>query len=178
MEAAEREAPLEIPNPTEQAKLDHATITSAGRYVVCRLGAKRLAVAVDHVLEVRPMPRCARMPGVADFVRGVANVRGEATYVIDLGELLALESDGDRANERMLLVKPPGQQQAVGLAVDAVLDFALLTGAEVAGDDEGGELAGFLCEVCRFEGEPLRVLDVEGLLGSGVIGEWAEGPRD
>mgnify|MGYP001796526106 CR=1 FL=1 len=40
---------------------------------------------------------------------------------------------------------------------------------QVADDDEGGELAGFLCQVCQFQGEPVRVLDVEGLLGSGVL---------
>ncbi len=157
---------------------EQVDVEAAARYTVCQVGSQRLAIAVDHVLEVRPGRRYTALPGLAAFVRGIANIQGEAVPVIGLAQLLEIEAVANPAWERLLLVKPPGQQRAVGLVVDRVLDLKLLRGPRPAGMEPQGALAGFLTQECELDGEPVRVLDVDALLRSGVIETLAQTRRE
>jgi len=150
-------------------------VEAASRYVVFSVGPERYAVAVDSVLEVRPSPRCTPLPNVAGFVRGVAHVRGEMVIVLDLADLLGVPSADDSMRERVLLVKPPGQDQVGALLADEVLDLALLSERTLSEGTVRGPVAPYLRESCRFEGQAIRVLDVAGLFTSGVIREMARG---
>jgi chemotaxis signal transduction protein len=170
------EAEAAIEEPTDEPVVT-PSIETAARYTICQAGSQRVAIAVDHVLEVRPGRRYAALPGMAAFVRGVANVQGEAIPVLELAGLLGVEGEGNPNWERLLLVKPPGQGQTVGIVVDRVLDLNLLTGVGQTDGEVEGELAGYLTEVCEFEGEPVRVLDVGGLLRSGAIEMLAQTRR-
>ena len=153
-------------------------VEAAARFTVCQVGAQRLAIAVDHVLEVRPGRRYTSLTGMAAFVRGVANIQGEAVPVIGLGQLLGIEAAANPIWERLLLVKPPGQQRAIGLMVDRVLDLKLLRGPWRAEGESTGALAGFLTQECELDGEAVRVLDVAALLRSGAIETLAQIRRE
>jgi chemotaxis signal transduction protein len=133
---------------------------------------------VDQVLEVRPGRRYTTLPGMAAFVRGVANIQGEAVPVIGLAQLMGVEAAGNPTWERLLLVKPPGQQRTVGFVVDRVLDLKLLRGPWRADTEPAGALAGFLTQECEMDGAPVRVLDVDALLRSGVIETLAQVRRE
>ena len=166
------------PESSEPAAVDtipSKPVEAASRYVVFSVGPERYAVAVDSVLEVRPSPRCTPLPNVAGFVRGVAHVRGEMVIVLDLADLLGVPSADDSLRERVLLVKPPGQDQVGALLADEVLDLALLSERTLSEGTVRGPVAPYLRESCRFEGQAIRVLDVAGLFASGVIREMARG---
>jgi chemotaxis signal transduction protein len=153
-------------------------VETAARFTVCQVGAQRLAIAVDHVLEVRPGRRYTALPGMAAFVRGVANIQGEAVPVIGLGQLLGIEATANPIWERLLLVKPPGQTRVIGLVVDRVLDLKLLRGPWLAEAEPEGALAGFLTQESELDGELVRVLDVAALLRSGLIETLAQIRRE
>ena len=145
------------------------TVETAARFTVCQVGPQRVAIAVDHVLEVRPGRRYTTLPGMAAFVRGVTNIQGEAVPVIGLGQLLGVEVASNPTWERLLLVRPPGQPRTIGLVVDRVLDLKLLRGPWRTEGEPEGALAGFLTQESELDGERVRVLDVGALLRSGVI---------
>lgn len=52
--------------------------------IVFKLGTEEYAIRIDQVKEVTVTPNITRMPRTPDFVKGVANVRGDIIAIIDL----------------------------------------------------------------------------------------------
>ncbi|WP_299759669.1 chemotaxis protein CheW [uncultured Pontibacter sp.] len=52
--------------------------------IVFRLGTEEYAIRIDQVKEVTVTPNVTRMPRTPDFVKGVANIRGDIIAIIDL----------------------------------------------------------------------------------------------
>lgn len=96
------------------------TDRTAGKVVVCRIGARRFALPVAAVREVCTGFSLVRVPGVAAPVEGVANVRGTLVTVIRGAELFDLAGDGPGSNWLVVLGIRSGR---IGIGVDEVLDL-------------------------------------------------------
>jgi purine-binding chemotaxis protein CheW len=93
-------------------------VESAQEHVVVRLGGCRYALAMSSVAEVGRPPGLTRVPGVPEWVAGVANWRGRVLAVLDVRPLLGGQlADVGRAG-RMVVLTRAGI--AVGLLVEAV----------------------------------------------------------
>lgn len=100
---------------------------AAHRVLAVRAGARMLALPIESVVEtMRPMP-VVPLAGAPSFVRGLAVIRGLATPVVDLAELLgaAGEAPGRFVTLRL------GERQ-LALAVEAVLGLSALEPAALA----------------------------------------------
>lgn len=95
----------------------HAGAPADGAVVV-RLGGTRYGIAMDAVAEVGKMPRLTRVPGVPEWLPGVANFRGRILPVLDLRPLLnaPLISPGTAA--RLLVLSKDGT--GLGLLTEGV----------------------------------------------------------
>ncbi|MAD44489.1 MAG: chemotaxis protein CheW [Oceanospirillaceae bacterium] len=82
----------------------------AGRHFVADMG---------EVAEILQPPRLTKVPGVRNWVLGVANVRGRLVPVMDLAGLLGLPSKANWRSRRVLVVEQ--DDHLSGLLVDAVL---------------------------------------------------------
>ncbi|MCK9467881.1 MAG: chemotaxis protein CheW [Porticoccaceae bacterium] len=90
------------------------------RGAVCfRLLGQPLAVLLEEVSEVVEVPPYTRLPGVKQWVRGIANVRGKLIPIIDLARFLGGRLQAVPQRQRVLLVEQNGI--AAGLIVDEVL---------------------------------------------------------
>lgn len=74
------------------AKEDHGEKV---QLIVFRLGTEQYALHIDQIREVVPTPSVARLPQSPDFVRGVANIRGNIIAIIDLEICLGLSAADD-----------------------------------------------------------------------------------
>lgn len=83
------------------------------------LAGVRYVAPMDEVAEVVPPPACTRIPGVCDWVNGVANVRGRLMAVMDLAQFLGQEMAPDSTRKRLLVVDEAGLY--TGMMVDEVL---------------------------------------------------------
>ncbi|MDX5423478.1 MAG: chemotaxis protein CheW [Hymenobacteraceae bacterium] len=54
--------------------------------IVFKLGAEDYAIKIEQVKEVTVTPHVTRMPRTPDFVKGVANIRGDIIAIMDLEE--------------------------------------------------------------------------------------------
>jgi purine-binding chemotaxis protein CheW len=52
--------------------------------IVFKLGAEFYAIKIDQVKEVTITPEITRMPRTPDFVKGVANIRGDIIAIVDM----------------------------------------------------------------------------------------------
>jgi twitching motility protein PilI len=80
MESDCREAAAGLPE-----KVEHREEWSG---IAFRLGDQQLLAPMGEVVETLPMPQLSIVPNTADWVHGIANVRGRLLPVIDLHGLL------------------------------------------------------------------------------------------
>lgn len=89
--------------------------------VVFLLADQEFALPVDAVREILRVPeQLARVPGAADFVEGMVNLRGTVLPVLDHRRRLGLPGGGRGHRQRIVVVEGAGG--STGFTVDAVRD--------------------------------------------------------
>lgn len=96
---------------------------AGNQVVIFALGDDRFAVDVGQVREVLRTPPLTRLPGAPEYVRGVANLRGEVVPVVDLRVKLG-EPEGDHEDTRVVVCELEGE--VIGIEVDEVQEVATL----------------------------------------------------
>lgn len=61
--------------------------------IVFKLGAEYYGIKIEQVKEVTVTPSITRMPRTPDFVKGVANIRGDIIAIMDLEERFGIRPD-------------------------------------------------------------------------------------
>jgi purine-binding chemotaxis protein CheW len=61
--------------------------------IVFRLGNEEYALSIDQIKEVVITPTIARIPLTQNYIKGVANIRGNVLAIIDLAERFGVSSD-------------------------------------------------------------------------------------
>jgi twitching motility protein PilI len=90
--------------------------------VAFRLGGETFLVARDEAREIMGLPSpLTRVPGSREWIRGLANVRGQLLPVIDLKQYLGSGVTQPGRNTRVIVVNH--REVPAGLIVDEVLGF-------------------------------------------------------
>ncbi len=84
-----------------------------------QLGEERYAVASKYVVEVHPLVDLAPLPCTPAFLRGIVNVRGRVTPVIDIKQFFDLPDQGLTDLHRIILVRDSDLE--IGLLADVVI---------------------------------------------------------
>ena len=96
------------------------------KVIVFQLADKEYAIPVSHVQGIEKLIHITRVPKTPQFVKGVINLRGVVTPIIDLRERFNLPVSGDEETARIIIVMLENME--VGFVVDSandVLDIAL-----------------------------------------------------
>jgi purine-binding chemotaxis protein CheW len=136
--------------------------------VIFRIGALICAAPAGIVREILPRLPATRIPGVAEAIEGLVNVRGTLLTVLD-GHVL-LQQERRAADEGAIVVVDVAHRR-YGLGVGQVLDFAEVPAQSVA---ERGDLPGVDPRLVRAVGMrdegPFILLDIDRLLETIVGG--------
>jgi len=89
-----------------------------------RLDGRNFVSPMEQITEILHEPHCTKIPRVKSWVRGVANVRGKLLPIVNLGELLRLNSITNHHESRVLIVEH--ENIFAGLIVDAMLGMQTL----------------------------------------------------
>ncbi len=74
--------------------------------IVFKLGDEEYAMPIEQIKEVVLTPRIAKVPQTPDYIRGVANIRGNIIAIMDLGQKFALQEavlDAQTANYTLVV---------------------------------------------------------------------------
>lgn len=95
--------------------------TSGERQVVVVVGPYRIGVPLRYVMEVHPVPHVTPLPGVAAWIRGVWNRRGEVAALVDLRRLFDVGGAAPGRQQRVIAIRDSGGRRMTSLLVDAVV---------------------------------------------------------
>ncbi|MED3660420.1 chemotaxis protein CheW [Ureibacillus sp. FSL K6-8385] len=90
------------------------------KVIVFQLADKEYAIPVSHVQGIEKMIHITRVPGTERFVKGVINLRGVVTPIIDLRERFGLPPAEKTESVRIIIVQLDGME--AGFIVDSAND--------------------------------------------------------
>ena len=113
-----------------KAKVDGSMVNQQ-QLVVFKLGGEDFGVDISQVREIIRKGTITVVPSAPEFVKGVINLRGQITTIIDLRKKLGLaeKADGGEQQERVIVVEVG--KNTVGMAVDAVTEVTYLSETDI-----------------------------------------------
>jgi chemotaxis signal transduction protein len=145
------------------------------RHLLFSLAGTRYAVALDRLVELGLPPRTTPVPQVPDWVRGVANLRGDVIAVVDLAAFFGLEPASGGGAARLLVVRDGRGEAAAGLLVDEVHGLVSLAEPEAPADRVADRVAPFLAGVAEHRDRLVAVVDLERFFNSPEVRQFEPG---
>ena len=109
---------------------EHSTELSEQQYATFYVGNLLLGIDIKQVQEINRQLNVPDVPQAPECVRGVINLRGEVTTVIDLRNILGLEQSEVTRTSRNLIVN--SGEETIGLLVDRISDILALSSAQIS----------------------------------------------
>jgi purine-binding chemotaxis protein CheW len=97
-------------------------ITETRQYMTFKLGDELFAIDVAQVREVLEVSQITKVPTAPQYMRGVVNVRGQATPVVDLRLRFGLPRGADSVHSRIIVMELQldGEATVLGGVADSV----------------------------------------------------------
>ncbi|QEL15414.1 chemotaxis protein CheW [Limnoglobus roseus] len=159
-----------IPDDDEPEVVRERVPEVGSRYVVFELGHTPYAVRIENVREVVRSTKITPVPGMPDWLPGVANVRGDILSLVDLPRFLNVD-DGESPRRGVLVAQSDDGQLVIGLLVNTVVGIRRLPPSrplehDLLGD---GSLAEYLDGVAELNGKLVPILDLNALFTSSEL---------
>ncbi|KUP07128.1 chemotaxis protein CheW [Bacillus coahuilensis p1.1.43] len=134
------------------------------KVIVFQLAYKEYAVPVEQVRSIEKLMPFTRVPRTESFVKGVVNLRGLVTPIIDLRDRFELEVTPYDENTRIIIISLTDKE--VGLIVDAANDVIDLQSDEIEPQPEvvGTVKAEFISGVAKIDRRLLLLLQLDRIL--------------
>jgi purine-binding chemotaxis protein CheW len=108
-------------------------ITETRQYMTFKLGDELFAIDVAQVREVLELSQITKVPTAPSYMRGVVNVRGKATPVVDLRQRFGLPKGADTVSTRIIVMELDldGEATVLGGVADSVQEVIELDPANI-----------------------------------------------
>ncbi|MGD6816146.1 chemotaxis protein CheW [Metabacillus sp. 84] len=112
---------------------------SETKIIIFRLGEEEFGIPVNQVKSIEKIQSITRVPGTDPYIKGVINLRGVVTPVIDLRKRFELSDAEYTEHSRMIVVAVHGIE--AGLAADAANDVTDISFEQI---EPSPEVAGMI----------------------------------
>ena len=149
----------------EISDVQNIEIASEGKqYIVVRLGTEQYGIDIKYVDNIVRMQHITRVPKVADYLKGVINLRGEVIPVMSLRIKMDLPADEMTKSTRIIILKLE-QHGTIGVIVDEVKEVVTLgqEAIEKVSYDDKEERVNFILGVGKHNGELISLLDLNAV---------------
>ena len=143
-----------------QAGTDFETI----QYIVIKLGNEQYGIDIKYIDNIVRMQNITRVPRVADYLKGVINLRGEVIPVMSLRLKMDLPEDEITKATRIIILKLE-QHGTIGVIVDEVREVVTLNMDQIEkmAYDGKEERVNFVSAVGKREDELISLLDLNAV---------------
>lgn len=134
------------------------------KVIVFQLAEKEYAIPVSHVKGIEKLLHITRVPKTARYVKGVINLRGVVTPVIDLRERFNLPISGNEDTTRIIIIAL--ETMEVGFVVDSANDVLDIDADSIEQQPEvvGSLEEEFIAGVAKLENRLLILLHLDKVL--------------
>lgn len=134
------------------------------KVIVFQLRDEEYGVPVHQVKSIERMEHITRVPSTPEFVKGVINLRGVVTPIIDLRKRFGIAEETYKESTRIIIVNVA--EMEVGLIVDAANDVIDIDADSIEPPPEvvGGIEADYLKGVAKLESRLLVLLNLDKVL--------------
>ena len=131
------------------------------------IGEDRYGLPAAAVVEVTPLLRVKKLPGVPAFVAGLCNFRGQSMPVLDVSSLAGGMPCRALLSTRMMVVNyalADGSVRPLGLLAERATETAMVSPEDLQPAGVRSDGAPFLGNVAVGGGAMVQLVDVQGLL--------------
>jgi purine-binding chemotaxis protein CheW len=134
------------------------------KVIVFQLADKEYAIPVSHVKGIEKLMHITRVPKTARYVKGVINLRGVVTPVIDLRERFELPISGNEETTRIIIITL--ETMEVGFVVDSANDVLDIDATSIEQQPEvvGSLEEEFIAGVAKLDNRLLILLHLDKVL--------------
>jgi len=129
---ASKGMPGNLLNPGEIPVAQIETTVIGDQYLIFSLLDRELAILAEHIQGVERLADVTPVPNVASWVKGVINLRGSISSVVDLRAFLDLEVLPYNPRTRLLSVRY--NEMVICLVVDGVSEMVPIPPADIVTD--------------------------------------------
>ena len=124
------------------------------QFIVIRLGQEQYGIDIRYIDNIVRMQHITRVPKVANYLKGVINLRGEVIPVMSIRLKMGLPEDEITKTTRIIILKLE-QHGTIGVMVDEVREVVTLSSDSVEkvsyNSKEG--VSDFIFGIGKHEGE-------------------------
>ena len=137
------------------------------QYIVIQLGNEKYGIDIQYVDNIVRMQRITRVPKVAEYFKGVINLRGEVVPVMNIRIKMGLEEAQENKDTRIIILKLDGMEK-IGVIVDEVREVVELSDSEVekVAYDSREEKQQFVSAVGKVGDDLISLLDLHTVISA------------
>jgi purine-binding chemotaxis protein CheW len=151
----------------------HDLNSRAGKYLIFHLGVEEFGTEVLKVREIMGLQDITTVPQVPPYVKGVINLRGKVTPVVDLRLKFGLPPEEYTARTCIVVVRTRqnGEDLMIGMIVDGVVEVLTLTLADIEDtpDFGPGVSTPYLRGMAKIKGKVKILLDIDQVLSTNEL---------
>lgn len=134
------------------------------KVIVFQLADKEYAIPVSHVQGIEKLLHITRVPKTVSYVKGVINLRGVVTPIIDLRERFNLPVSGNEETTRIIIITL--EDMEVGFVVDSANDVLDIASSSIEQQPEvvGSLEEDFISGVAKLDKRLLILLHLDKVL--------------
>lgn len=134
------------------------------QYIVIKLGNEQYGIDIKYIDNIVRMQHITRVPKVADYLKGVINLRGEVIPVMSLRLKMDLPADEITKATRIIILKLE-QHGTIGVIVDEVREVVTLSMDQIEkiAYDGKEDRVNFISGVGKREDELISLLDLNAV---------------
>ena len=149
------------------SSIEHISLGSQNNQVITfTLGDETYGVEVTKVREILTYPKVTELPNASAWVKGVINLRGEVTPIIDLRMRFKTSEMPEYGERTIVLAARTADNRMVGMVVDSVQDMETIEWENMAPPPEMGTTVGSenLRGLIKTDERMIVILDIERVL--------------
>lgn len=134
------------------------------KVIVFQLADKEYAIPVSNVQGIEKLMHITRVPKTRDFVKGVINLRGVVTPLIDLRERFGIPVSENKETTRIIIITL--EEMEAGFIVDSANDVIDIPASAIGPQPEvvGSNEEAFISGVAKLDNRLLILLHLDKVL--------------
>lgn len=141
----------------EELKVGNSVI----QYIVVKLGTEQYGIDIQYIDNIVRMQHITRVPMLAEYLKGVINLRGEVIPVMSLRQKMFLPEDKITKSTRIIILKLETYGM-IGVIVDEVREVVTLEEEQIekVAYNSKEEKDNFISGVGKYGGGLISLLDL------------------